>query len=204
MSKNRRDDRRNDEEGEGFLSRWSQRKAAAREGIELQDDPELPDLPPPAADTDDVPATVDADTDDAAPPTELPPLESLDENSDYSAFLNEDVSPDVRQKALRKLFQSPKFNVRDGLDDYDLDYTNPELLGDIVTAEMRYRIKAEIERLARKALEEDAAEETAVAATAADGEPDTGAPGNDENIAEDDNQGGNEDGNIDDEQPLTS
>jgi hypothetical protein len=59
---------------------------------------------------------------------------------------------------------------------------------------MRYRIKAEIERLARKALEEDAAEETAVAATAADGELETEAPDNDENIAEDDN----------DEQPLTS
>ena len=191
MSENRRDDKLNDDEGEGFLSRWSQRKAMAREGIELQDDPELPEPPPPteAADAGDVPATVDADTDDAEPPTELPPLESLDENSDYSAFLNEDVAPDVRQKALRKLFQSPKFNVRDGLDDYDLDYSNPELLGNIVTAEMRYRIKAEIERLARKALEE------------ADGEPETVTP-DDEKIARDDNQ--DEDQNDNDEQPLTS
>ena len=201
MKKNGQDDQRNDD-SEGFLSRWSQRKAMARDGIELQDDPELPDLPPPteAPDVDAAPATVESDADDAAPPTELPPLESLDENSDYSAFLNKDVAPDLRQEALRKLFRSPKFNIRDGLDDYDLDYTNPEPLGDIVTAEMRYRIKAEIERLARKALEEDAAEETAVAATAADGALENEAPANDENIAEDDNQ----DDNDKDEQPLTS
>jgi hypothetical protein len=196
MSDDRRDDRLGDEEGEGFLSRWSQRKALARDGVELPDEPELPDLPPAteAADADNAPATVDSEAGDAEPPTELPPLESLDENSDYSAFLNKDVSPDLRQKALRKLFQSPKFNVRDGLDDYDWDFTNPEPLGDIVTAEMRYRIKAELERLARKALEEDASDETAIAAVAADGDTETEAPDNKEEIAEDDN----------DEQPLTS
>ena len=196
MSDDRRDDRLTDDEGEGFLSRWSQRKAMARDGVELPDEPELPDLPPAteAADADNAPATVDSEAGDAEPPTELPPLESLDENSDYSAFLNKDVSPDLRQKALRKLFQSPKFNVRDGLDDYDWDFTNPEPLGDIVTAEMRYRIKAELERLARMALEEDASDQTAVAAVAADGDTETEAPDNNEEIAEDDN----------DEQPLTS
>ncbi len=89
---------------------------------------------------------------DAAPserdPPELPPLESLDENSDYSAFMAADVAPDVRRHALRKLFQSAKFNVRDGLDDYDLDYSNPEPLGNIVTAEMRRRLMQQLERLA--------------------------------------------------------
>ena len=191
-------DRPTDDEDEGFLSRWSQRKAMAREGVELPDEPELPERTPviDAADVDNPPAEVEPE--DAEAPTELPPLESLDENSDYSAFLNKDVSPDLRQQALRKLFQSPKFNVRDGLDDYDLDFSNPEPLGNIVTAEMRYRIKAELERLARKALEEDAAEETAVAATAADGELPTEAPDTNEEIAEDDNLDENN------EQPLTS
>ena len=194
MSDDRRDDRLTDEEGEGFLSRWSQRKAMARDGVELPDEPELPEQPPvvDATGVDNPPA--EAEPSDAELPTELPPLESLDENSDYSAFLNKDVAPDLRQKALRKLFQSPKFNVRDGLDDYDWDFTNPEPLGDIVTAEMRYRIKAELERLARKALEEDASDQTAVAAVAADGDTETEAPDNNEEIAEDDN----------DDQPLTS
>jgi hypothetical protein len=46
------------------------------------------------------------------------------------------------------LFHSPQFNVRDGLDDYDLDFSKPEPLGDIITAEMRYRVERELERLA--------------------------------------------------------
>ena len=198
MSDDRRDDRQTDDEGEGFLSRWSQRKALARDGVELPDEPELPEQPPviDATAVDDPPAEVEPA--EAEAPTELPPLESLDENSDYSAFLNKDVPPDLRQQALRKLFQSPKFNVRDGLDDYDWDFSNPEPLGDIVTAEMRYRIKAELERLARKALEEDATDETAVAAVAADGDIDTEVPDNNEEIAADDNLDEN------DEQPLTS
>jgi hypothetical protein len=194
MSEDRRENRQGDDEGEGFLSRWSQRKAMARDGVELPEEPELPEQPPvvDAEGVDNPPAEVEPG--EAEVPTELPPLDSLDENSDYSAFLNKDVAPDLRQKALRKLFQSPKFNVRDGLDDYDLDFTNPEPLGDIVTAEMRYRIKAELERLARKALEEDASDEATVAAVAADGQVETEAPDNNEEIAEDD----------DNEQPLTS
>ncbi len=70
---------------------------------------------------------------------------------------------------MRKLFHSPKFNVRDGLDDYDLDYTNPEPLGNIVTAEMRRRILREIERLVES--DEDVADET-VAIAADDAEAD--------------------------------
>ena len=46
MSEDRREDRLTDDEGEGFLSRWSQRKAMARDGVELPDEPELPEQPP--------------------------------------------------------------------------------------------------------------------------------------------------------------
>lgn len=201
MSEDRGDDRLTDDAGEGesFLSRWSQRKAMAREGIALPDEPKTPE-PTEAETTESAPPAAAADTDEAAEPAELPPLESLDENSDYSAFLGEEVSPDLRQKALRQLFRSPKFNVRDGLDDYDLDFSNPEPLGNIVTAEMRYRIKAELERLARKELEGEAAEEAAVAAVANDDGIEPAANDNNETIAEDDSQ----DDNDNDEQPLTS
>ncbi|MBT8104152.1 MAG: DUF3306 domain-containing protein, partial [Woeseiaceae bacterium] len=98
---------------------------------------------------------------------ELPPIESLGEDSDYRAFLADNVPADLQRKALRKLFQSPKFNVRDGLDDYDLDFTSPEPLGDIVTAEMRHRLRQEFERML--ALDDDSPEaETAVVAVEAD------------------------------------
>ena len=158
MSENRHD------EQEGFLTRWSRRKTLSRQGKELPepaDDAggEQQDASPapqgPAVVPEDLSADPGAEeagaTEEAAP--ELPPLESLDEDSDYSAFLGDGVPADLKQKALHKLFHSPKFNIRDGLDDYDLDFSNPEPLGDIVTAEMRYRVKRELERLA--GLDED-------------------------------------------------
>ncbi len=127
-------------EHEEFLTRWSRRKALSREGVEL---------PEPVDEPADEPADepVDASESPTAAP-ELPPIESLGDDSDYSAFLASDVPADLQRKALRRLFQSPKFNVRDGLDDYDLDFSSPEPLGDIVTAEMRHRLRVEFERLA--------------------------------------------------------
>ena len=169
---------------DGFLSRWSQRKALAREGVESP-----PDNVPVSDPVDDAPATeldeeASAAADDAPP--ELPPLESLGEDSDYSAFLNSKVSKDVQRQALRKLFHSPKFNVRDGLDDYDLDFSNPEPLGNVITAEMRHRIRVELERLVENKAESDTPEEAPVLAVDADGagdpEPPVDAESNDERI----------------------
>ena len=141
-------------EHDDFLARWSRRKTDARKGVELPDADEESSAGADTAGTAtpvEHPAEPPDGTADATP--ELPPIESLDENSDYSAFLSSDVSVDVQRQALRKLFQSPKFNVRDGLDDYDLDFSNPEPLGDIITAEMRHRMRIELERLA--GLDED-------------------------------------------------
>lgn len=79
-------------------------------------------------------------------PVELPPIESLSEDSDYSLFMSPEVDEKVKKLALRKLFKSPFFNVVDGLNDYDDDFTTFELLGDIVTSDMKFheeRKKAE-------------------------------------------------------------
>jgi hypothetical protein len=170
------------DEQEGFLTRWSRRKALSRSGEEL---------PEPAADAEAETPGDDAETaasritaDDAPERTEgedglpaedtpeLPPLESLDENSDYSAFLGKGVPPELKQKALQKLFHSPKFNIRDGLDDYDWDFTNPEPLGDIITAEMRYRVERELERLAGLDEDEENAEDSPAVAAVESGEHD--------------------------------
>ena len=162
-------------EQEDFLARWSRRKTLSRKGEELPepeeaaDDTESRDAPaaqepsPVAADAapghpDDI-SDADDDTE-----VELPPLESLGEDSDYSAFLRDGVPADMKQKALRKLFHSPKFNIRDGLDDYDLDFSNPEPLGDVITAEMRYRMKRELERLAGLDDDEERDDETTAVA----------------------------------------
>ncbi len=77
---------------------------------------------------------------------DMPPLDSLDQDSDYSGFLYPGVSEGLRRRALRKLFTSAVFNVPDGLDDYDEDFTSFEALGDIVTSDMRHQAEVEAER----------------------------------------------------------
>ena len=180
-------------EHEEFLTRWSKRKALAREGADLPEPADDLAGEGDAEDAGDAPGEDVAGQDEsgqvAAPPAtpDLPPIESLGEDSDYAAFLAAGVPGDLQRKALRKLFQSPKFNVRDGLDDYDLDFSSPEPLGDIVTAEMRHRLRQELERLAGLDGDEDGAEDAAPAADAqvaageaeeqpADSEPDDDEP----------------------------
>ena len=57
----------------------------------------------------------------------------------------------MRKRALRKLFQSPKFNVFDGLDTYRGDFTSFPALGDVVTADMRYHLERAARELAARA-----------------------------------------------------
>ena len=73
----------------------------------------------------------------------LPELESLTDDSDVSAFLDPEVDGLIRRAALRRVFLSPAFNVVDGLDDYDDDFTRFEPLGDIVTSDMRHQAERE-------------------------------------------------------------
>jgi hypothetical protein len=96
------------------------------------------------------PALTDAD---------MPPLESLDENADYSGFFSPKVSENLRQLALQKLFSSACFNVCDGLDDYAEDFTSFEKLGGVMTADLRYRMEQEAKRAAEKVKQQTLAEE---------------------------------------------
>ena len=89
---------------------------------------------------------------------DMPPLEELDQDADFSPFLSDGVSEALRQTALRKLFRSAKFNVCDGLDDYAEDYTKFAPLGDVITADMKYHMQRALDKLEAMA---DAAEEGA-------------------------------------------
>ncbi len=141
-------------DGEGFLSRWSRLKRTGDEdGVAeaLQTEQlaagELTDQKQPLdAATEQPPVLTDDD---------MPPIESLTEDSDYSGFMSPGVSEELRQLALRKLFRSAAFNVCDGLDDYDDDYTSFEKLGDIITADMRFQMEQEAKRKMEAMLEDD-------------------------------------------------
>jgi len=84
--------------------------------------------PAPATDTEE-PLLTDDD---------MPAIESLTADSDLKDFFNQGVSAALRKAALRHVFHLPKFNVRDGLNDYDGDYTQFEPLGDTITSDMKW------------------------------------------------------------------
>lgn len=52
----------------------------------------------------------------------LPDPETLEVGSDFSAFMSPGVSGALRRRALKRLWATGNYNVRDGLDDYDADY----------------------------------------------------------------------------------
>ncbi|MGD1976822.1 MAG: DUF3306 domain-containing protein [Gammaproteobacteria bacterium] len=135
---------------EDFLSRWSRKKSESHQEAAAM--PEPSDEP------------LEAGPDQAASevPTkdltdeDMPPLEELDQDADFSPFLSDGVSEALRQTALRKLFRSAKFNVCDGLDDYAEDYTKFAPLGDVITADMKYHMQRALDKL--EALADDAEE----------------------------------------------
>ena len=109
----------------GFLSRWSRRKHEAAKAPEAP--PEAKPGPAPAAPGQATSAAAVAPA-QAAPdePPELPPVESLTPESDFSPFMGDRVDPQTRRDALKTLFKDPRFNVMDGLDVYIDDYSKPD------------------------------------------------------------------------------
>jgi hypothetical protein len=102
---------------DGFLSRWSKRKAGklddpVEQPKEVAKSPELPSV-----------------EEVAPPPVTLEDVEKIDRfDPDFSAFMKPDVDPAVQQAALKKMFTDPHFNVMDGLDIYIDDYSKPDPL----------------------------------------------------------------------------
>ncbi len=138
---------------EGFVQRWSRRKREAREIEES-----LPPAPsPPPADT---PAPVLTDAD-------MPPIETLDDKSDYSLFLSPGVSEELRRLALHKLFHLPEFNQRFELDGEYYDCTNLEPLGSIITYDMREEMRRAAQKLAETLTEQPSQTAAADAASPA-------------------------------------
>jgi Protein of unknown function (DUF3306) len=126
-----------DDTPDGFLSRWSRRKALVREGAPVVE-------PAPVAVVKDAPAAAPANAQSIRPVAPAPvvvdpskaeperPILTLDDvaqltpESDFSAFAKRSVDPDVRNAAMKKLFTDPHYNVMDGLDTYIDDYNKSD------------------------------------------------------------------------------
>lgn len=93
-------------------------------------------------------ASID-DTDEATV-IELPDPESLSPDADISAFMQSGVDPALRQRALRKIFLGGEHSLRDGLDDYDQDFSNMRPLAEGVAETLRrwtHKVEEHLESL---------------------------------------------------------
>ena len=105
---------------EPFLARWSRLKQ--EQGA---------DEPPARL----VPAPTEQGTHGAAP-AQLPALETLTPQSDFSAFMGPQVADALRRAALKKLFAHPQINVADPFEPYSGDWT----VGEAIPKEMLARM----------------------------------------------------------------
>ena len=93
-------------ESRSFYARWSRRKRESKTDSDVHDNSASTER-----DVDEepaVPALTDAD---------MPALETLHDDSDYSGFLSPEVSDKSREVTRRKIFHGKVFNIVDGLDD---------------------------------------------------------------------------------------
>jgi hypothetical protein len=157
-----------DQPREGFAGRWSRLKAEARA---------VPPAPAPVAEVEPVALPVASEAtppekaeEPAAPKTELPPLESLTKDSDFSLFMNKDVADDTRKLALRKLWtMDPHFATIDISECHSIDFnavpTFPNGLLNTIYRVGSGMVEA-VEEIERKEAAEKAAAEQAATAQA--------------------------------------
>jgi len=172
----------------GFsLRRWSARKRAAvvegrGETTAPAKEPAAPAPPEPAAATTApvTPKAAPGSVDAAAPPTVLPPVETLTPASDFTPFMRPDVDPALRRAALHKLFADPHFNVMDGLDVYIDDYSKPDPISPEMVRTLRharYIFSPPATRVNEAGFVEDVPEEAPAPQAGEPGSPALEAPG---------------------------
>ncbi|MEZ8543317.1 DUF3306 domain-containing protein [Vibrio splendidus] len=145
-----------------FFSRWSQRKLdeSTDEPLEAQQTLEETELTSSeasiAASSIDVEASESLDREaleNESPATNeevhasdvQDPAPEATEDLSVAQLLVSEASESVKKAALRKLFLSEEFNVRDGLDDYDDDYSNLKSLSEGVAETLRDWVKDKTE-----------------------------------------------------------
>ena len=178
---------------DSLLSRWARRKSSARRGraapvaVEETERPTSIDIPQEAdvatkalvAEDDEV-VTNDhvesAEADEAVNVDDLPDIETLDKDSDYTQFLKKGVPEAIGRAALRKLWLSDTiFANLDGLNDYDDNFNVIDKL--ISLADTNYKVgkgfltddeDTEAEEIVADSDEDDVAQELDEEAAGAD------------------------------------
>ncbi len=179
MAGSKEDDVRSD----GFLSRWSRRKQDVRAGVAVAELPvpdavqaptsaktlQTLDLKPnrplaqqniAGAATNTV-ASGTSEPDASGNPDALPPAPTLDDAkaltiaSDFKPYMVSNVSPEVKNAAMKKLFTDPHYNVMDMMDTYVDDYSKSDPIPEAMLKEM---VSVKFLRLFERDEEEGAAD----------------------------------------------
>jgi Protein of unknown function (DUF3306) len=125
---------------EGFLGRWSKRKQesltveTAPEAKSRLDETQKPNGSSRASNAPDIDSAksaaairAEADVQEATLPS-MSDVLNLTKESNFAPFVARNVSPEVRNAAMKKLFTDPRYNVMDRLDIYIDDYSRPDPL----------------------------------------------------------------------------
>jgi hypothetical protein len=99
------------QEKENFLGRWSRLKREHEEQ----------------------PVPEKTDQTEEKPP-QLPPVDKLTPESEFSGFMHPKVADALRRQALKKLFSDPHFNIPDPYEPYSIDFTVGEPISDEMMA----------------------------------------------------------------------
>ena len=144
----------NNGEGGNFFSRWSQRKQAVKQGVPLAEalpaaktQPQTNPLQASsqnaalatqagAAQTKTGAPSQNATTQEPAKVLTLEDVSKLTPESDFTSYMTQGVSPEVRNAAMKKLLADPHYNIMDGLDIYIGDYNTPDPLPEGMLAKM--------------------------------------------------------------------
>lgn len=65
-------------------------------------------------------------------------LANLTPDSDFGQFMRQEISEEIRRKAMKTLFADPHFNVMDGLDIYIDDYSISEPIPEAMMATLNH------------------------------------------------------------------
>jgi len=109
-----------------FLSRWSRRKAAVREGKAVPDEAQAPATSSPLTPPTPAAPPPQEQVADSAPLPTLADVAQLSPGDNIARFVTQGVDESVKRAALKTLFADPHFNVMDGLDIYIDDYSKSD------------------------------------------------------------------------------
>ena len=141
-------------EGGNFFSRWSQRKQAVKQGAPLAEplptantQPQTNPLqvtsqngplatPASALPKNTPPNSQSKASEEPAKVLTLEDVSKLTPESDFTSYMTQGVSPEVRNAAMKKLLADPHYNIMDGLDIYIGDYNTPDPLPEGMLAKM--------------------------------------------------------------------